>query len=654
METEVSYCTEIFNAELQANAPRMGRCMEDMAFYWAIRNGQYTNSAIQTLTQQGRPILTFDLIGKHVDTEAGMLMQKPYEFHYETEFGQKDHHAYLANEIRLRDKDLGKWMRQKTWFLIDGLINHGVMELFVDYSSPSLPTGFLNFRRRFATDYLFQHDWKTDDINDNKQIFEFQYMDPESMLWTYGNTAEKLEEIQLHLEIWKRDRAAGKQPIHRGPGYMPFEKNGKFLAIQSMEMPRVRKSKLFNPMTGAFLDLDFKDRTQKDAYLRLAAMEGEQLRELPVTVRECRVKAFAPGLSMTTKLADGPHRLQVGRYPLVVWSPYRTEDGERFGRVAKYKDPQQVYNKKIATFLHWQMTAANGVTFINPGAFDDDTEERRYIQEHNIPGSVFRTLDSDKIKKEDPAKPPEHLLTLKDDALEFMNYVGASPAAQGKSEGASEPGILYDAKREQSAIGMEHLNQGLEHAELELGEMYITAAPQFYRGKPMVFKSRSTKEQTDVFVNTDASNDISQVGRLGVRVTQAPVGSSLKRENLSIMARLRQAAKDPVESSALAIQIVKLLPDMAEEERTALQGDLEKVHLRNVLTTDLQIITLQGQIAQAQAMMMPTLQPGNPAISPALPPIPDADFRAVPGNPGAGGEVPATGSEQPVGELSGG
>lgn len=651
METDVSYCTEIFNAELQANAPRVSRHMEDMAFYWSIRNGQYTASALQTLTQQGRPVLTFDLIAKHVDTEAGMLMQKPYEFHYETEFGQRDQDAYLANELRLRDKDLGKWMRQKTWFLIDGLINHGIMELFVDYSKPDVPLGFLNWRRRYGTDFLFANDWKSDDICDCKQIFEFQYMDPEAMLWTYGNTAEKLEEIKLHLEIWKRDRAAGKMPITRGPGYLPFEKNGKFLVIQMMELPRVRKTRMFDPMTGAFEALDFKDRTQQDAYLRLSAMDGRQLIPMPVTVRECRVKAFAPGLSLTTKLADGPHRLQVGRYPLVIWSPYRTEDGERFGRVAKYKDPQSVYNKKIATFLHWQMTAANGVTFLNPGAFDDETEELRYIREHNIPGSVFRTLDSSKIVKEQHDKPPEHLLQLTDFSLEFMNYVGASPAAQGQSESAAEPGVVYNSKREQSVIGMEHMNQGLEHAELEMGDMYVTAVPQFYRNRPMVFKSKST--QQNVFVNTSSENDISQLGRLSVRVSQAPVGTSLKRENLSLLAKLRQATKEPVEASALGVEIIDLLPDMEQEKRAKLKGDMELVHTRNMLQVELEVHGLQQQLAAMRGMILPQ-QPGAPAGLPALPPIPDADFTAVPGNPGAGGAGPTSGTGLPVGELSNG
>jgi hypothetical protein len=652
METEVSYCTEIFNAELQANAPRVSRHMEDMAFYWSIRNGQYTASALTTLTQQGRPILTFDLIAKHVDTEAGMLMQKPYEFHYESEFGQRDQDAYLANELRLRDKDLGKWARQKTWFLIDGLINHGIMELFIDYSKPDVPLGFLNWRRRYGTDFLFQHDWKTDDICDCKQIFEYQYMDPETILWTYGNTADKLDEIQAQLTIWKQDRAAGKSPIARGPGFLPFEKNGKFLVIQMMELPRVRKSKLFNPMTGVFLDMTFGGKPQKDLFLQLAAQEGQQFVELPVTVRECRVKAFAPGLSYTTKLADGPHRLQVGRYPLVIWSPYRTEDGERFGRVAKYKDPQSVYNKKIATFLHWQMTAANGVTFINPGAFDDDTEELRYIREHNIPGSVFRTLDSDKIKKEDPSKPPEHLLTLKDDALEYMNYAGASPAAQGQSESAQEPGVVYNSKREQSVIGMEHMNQGIEHAELEMGDMYVTAFPQFYRNRPMTWKSK--KDKMPVFVNTDSTNDISRLGRLGVRVSQAPVGTSLKRENLSLMAKLRQAAKDPVESSALGVEIMTLVPDLSEEKREKLVADMAKVHERNMLQVEIEVMNLQQTLAQMRGMVIQSQQLGAPATPPALPPIPDADFSAVPGNPGAGGASPTSGAAVPEGALSNG
>jgi hypothetical protein len=648
-ESEVQFYTEIFQKERQANAASLQVMVEDWAFYAAIEFGQYNASAQRRMQQQGRQAMSFNLIMKNIDTEAGMLLQRPYEFHYEADFGQRDQDANLANELRMRDKDLGKWGRQKQMFVVAGLVNTGILELFIDYSQDEM--GAPSWRYRIPTDYMFDSNWRGDDINNNKQIFEFQYLDPEEIKQTYGKTAEKLSEIEAAITIWKASRAAGRSTIQPRFQNLELEKNGRFLVIQAMEMAWEKKVKLYNPKLGTFLNINMPDKQQLREFVQLSAMNGISLIELPKDVRTCQVKTFAPALSMTHKLADGPHPLQVGRYPIVTWSAYNV-NGKRFGRVSQYKDPQSVFNKRIATFLHWQMTASLGTKLIGPGAFEDDAEKQRYIDEHNIPGSAFDVLDATKISNDTREMPPTDLIKVKDDAKEFIDYIGPGLAAQGKSENDSESGLYYNAKKEQAQVTLELEATALEHCDHQMGEMYLAAIPQVHGGAPKTFKS--AKDGRNVFINTDRSNDISRLGRLSVRVTSAPVGESVKRENLAIFAKLRQTAKNPLEDAVLALETVDLIPGLKEEKRAAYKESLSLVHEQNVLQTRVAIGSLKLQLLQIENQVTAmALQSGAPGMPPqggpqGLPPM--AGGGAMP-SPGAA-PAPGPGPELPVGALS--
>ncbi len=648
-ETEVQYRTEIFQKETQANAPGRQVEIEDWAFYAALEFGQYNASALRRMQQQGRQPLSFNLIMKNIDTEAGMLLQQPFEFHYEADFGQQDKDAFLANELRMRDKDIGKWARQKQMFVVAGLVNTGILELFIDYSQDEM--GAPSWRYRIPTDYMFDSNWRGDDINNNKQIFEFQYLDPEEIKRTYGKTADNLAEIEAAITIWKINRASGRTLYPPRFSNLDLEKNGRFLVIQCMEMAWEKKTKLYNPAVGTFLNIDFPDTQQLREFIQLSAMNGISLLELPKDVRTCQVKGFAPALSMSNMLADGPHPLQVGRYPLVTWSAYNV-NGKRFGRVSQYKDPQSVFNKRIATFLHWQMTASLGTKLIGPGAFEDDAEKQRYIDEHNIPGSAFDVLDATKIANDQREMPPTDLIKVKDDAKEFIDYIGPGLAAQGRAENSSESGLFFNAKREQAQVTLELESTALEHTDHEMGEMYLAAIPQVHGDAPKTFKS--SRSGQNIFINTDQSNNIKNLGRLSVRVTSGPVGESVKRENLAIFAKLRQAAKNPLEDSVLALETVDLIPGLAEDKRSVYKASLALVHEQNVLQTRVAIGTLKIQLTQIEnqiaGMNQQSGAPGMPpqgapqGLPPAAPPGP------MPGMPPA--PAPASGVPQPVGALS--
>jgi hypothetical protein len=405
---------------MRANRPKMDTLRQDIEFYQSINYGQWTPTAVQRMEQQKRPIVTWNFIMKHIDTEAGMLLQNPYEFSYDTEYGQNPRHAQLMNELRLRDKDLGKWTLQKIMFVIDFLINTGIMEPYIDKREDKL--GAVNFRRRRVRNFEFDEHWESNNVDDNKQIFSWSYMYPDDILNTFGNTADKKEEIR---EAIKRYKDARGQEIKTfevekwSRTFLPLHRGDQYLVVQMMEMKTKNESVLYNPMNGQFVE-GMTNPLQKETLMKISAMQGINLIEVPnYHSKECQLKVFAPGLSLETMLANGPHPIQIGGYPLIVASP-KNLDGQRFGRVAQYKDPQSVYNKKIATYLFWEMTASLGSTFINPGAFNDKTEEDRYIDHGNEPGGFYHTQDSSQIEREERPQPPTDKLSSANQVLDFM------------------------------------------------------------------------------------------------------------------------------------------------------------------------------------------------------------------------------------------
>ena len=595
----------IFRDVSSRNMHRRAREVEDHRFYSAINNGQWTQTAVEKMSEEGRAIITWNFIKKHIDTESGMLMQNPFEFTFASEIGQDDSDADLMNELRFRDKDLGRWDAEKSLYIVDGLINTGVKEIFIDRDKD--PMGAINYRRRIPTDFHFDPDWRTENIKDNRQIFEAGYFDIVAIMEQWGSTIDKKIEIQAAFDRWQQERATEKtekgssmQAVSnaaRNSAFvdMPEELNGKFLVIQMLELQDVRVQKLFNRSTGQFLketlnDVEPEDR--RDTFNLLQLREQADLVEIPTNEKILMVHTIAPALSLDMFLADGPHEIQIGTYPLTVWSAYNF-NGERYGRVSQLKDPQAVANKSRAIWLQAQSQAGRMNKFIGPGAFTEGEEQKRYEQTRQRGGENYDVNDASQITNEDNGTPPQDLEQSFNDALTFADKVGSPLSAQGQAKSGTS-GILFNAEREQAAVGLTGINNRLEKAENDDGEMYVNLALTHY-DDDIVRRFKSIKDKKDVFINEDDTNRIKNMTRLSVRIDQAPVGPSIKRENLSIITQLMQAASNPLEAASLSLLRIPLLPGLTEEAKESMTKDAEQV---------LETARLQDQALAAQAQQM--------------------------------------------------
>jgi len=479
MEFNVQAISGIFKDVVSRNMHRKAREVEDQRYYSAINNGQWTPSSIEKMSEEGRAVITWNFIKKHIDTEAGMLMQNPFEFTFASEIGQDESDSELMNELRYRDKDLGRWNSEKSMFVVDGLINTGVMETYIDRRKDKM--GAINFRRRIPTDYHFDPDWRTEDIQDNRQIFEAGYYDIVSIVEQWGDTIDKKIDIQQAYKIWqdlrasqKTESAVDKAARNSAFADMPEELNGKFLVIQMLELEDIKVNKLFNRSTGQFLKdnlNDFQAEDRRGAFQAIQDREKAELVEIPTNEKILVVRTIAPALSLNMFLANGPHEIQIGTYPLTVWSAYNF-NGERYGRVSQLKDPQAVANKSRAIWLQAQSQAGRVNKFIGVNAFVDDPEKQRYERERSRGGGNFDVNDATQIVNEDNGTPPQDLEQTFNDAVTFADKVGSPLSAQGQSKSGTS-GILFNAEREQAAVGLTGINNRLEKAENDMGEHYV-------------------------------------------------------------------------------------------------------------------------------------------------------------------------------------
>jgi len=609
MAFEVRDIRGIFRDVSSRNMHRRAREVEDHRYYSGINNGQWTQSAVEKLTEEGRAIITWNFIKKHIDTESGMLMQTPFEFSFASEIGQDDLDAELMNELRFRDKDLGRWNAEKSLFINDGLINTGVMETYIDRRKDRM--GAINYRRRIATDFHFDPDWRTEDIQDNRQIFEAGYFDIVSIMEQWGNTIDKKIDIQEAFKSWQEQRNEDKTEkgsnvqASRNSSFidMPEELNGKFLVEQMLELQDVQVNKLFNRSTGKFLKETLGDvapEDRRDAFALMQDREQAELTEIPTNEKILMVHTIAPGLSQELFLADNLHEIQIGTYPLTVWSAYNF-NGDRYGRVSQLKDPQAVANKSRAIWLQAQSQAGRQNKFIGPNAFSDGDEQLRYEAERSKGGGNFDVNDPSAIVNEDNGKPPQDLEQTFNDALTFSDKVGSPLSAQGQSKSGTS-GILFNAEREQAAVGLTGINNRLEKAENDMGEHYVDLALSFY-DDDIVRQFKSIKDKKDIFINSDDRTRIGNMTRMSVRIDQAPVGASVKRENLNILTQLMQASSNPLELASLSLLRIPLLPGLTEEAKESMTKDAEQV---------LDTARLQDQAIAAQAQAAIQQSGGQP------------------------------------------
>lgn len=632
------YYANLFDSYIKRNQSDRQVEITSWKFYSGLHRGQWDIESLQQLIDERRPPHQANFIQNKIDTLHGNYLQNPLEMRYEAEVDVPNNLTLALNQLFLIDKERGEWKKAKRELIRSGLVHRGTVEMYKDYRND--PLGTIGLRKISPDRILFDPDWKSDDINDNKTILQYTWMDPEEIeLFYQKKTAELREAIKIYQQN-KDSRGVsasgiGHQSHHSFHGSENIDKlfdtspqfaktnQLRFLVIQALENVKVRTGRVFDTKENKFLPTMSPENLET-----MMSLRGNELRVFPGFHSEFKIVTTIPGLNFNLMLEDGDHPIQIGRFPIFTWSALNL-NGEIQGKVPVMQDMQEIFNKRESTATHIQTTAINGAELIEENFFADDTEYDRYIREKNIPASSFKvrdnTISQGRLGIAQRPRDTQGLNDLHvtaDRALNMADIVSSTPAPiTGGSGKSGESGKLFEEKRLQALTALEPMSESLQDLERELGEAYIYLVPDVYGNTARKIISPKTKEMILLNVPTSTGtiiNDIRKLGRHGIIVGLAKGGVSVKRELLVKYIDALGVIQNPMLRSFMEMQLVQVLPNLPDEV-------IEQGKKVAELFLEVQIgrsMVEKGQLAQAlQQLQSPQGVPpqGGPSLPGATP-----------------------------------
>jgi len=440
-------------------------------------------------------------------------------------------------------------------------------------------------------------------------------------------------ELEVAIEQWKQNQPTrgenhdeenlknGSYPIYNNSSEFLDIINDRYLVIQVTRLERGFKRGLIDKKTGK----PMRDMSEIDVDAMMM-LRGESLKVYQNEYAKQRVTTIIPGLSNNLLLEDDAlTEIQIGRYNIFSWSSLNL-DGEVQGVVEILRDLQEIYNKRESTFTHWQTTAANGAEFVEEDFFTDDTEFQRYTDSKNKPGETFK-VQPGKISGQRPGigtRPrdniPNDLHISADRAFGMTPEVGYNVPPLSGGEGKSgESNALFESKRAQALVALEHMTKSLQDLDEEIGEAYFYLVKPVYGGAPRIINGKKLKEPLLLNIPTDSGvveGDINSIRRHQVVISISKTGETVKREILNKYQQVIPVIKNPVYASIIERNMIKYIPNIPEkeideaQEASDLWVNLQKSRM------EVEIATNNAQIKQIEAPPQAPPGPGGPPAGP--------------------------------------
>lgn len=607
--------------------------------YDATEFGQYDEQALAVLIQEGRPPTSFNIIKRYIDTITGSILADGYDLHYETELGDENNIAILFNELYLEDRDIGKFLGEFLEMVRAGFIYRGWMEMFIDRTRD--PRGRVGLRYTSADRIVSDPDWTTHRVKDNKAIYVNNWMSPQQILDRFK---KKTPEIQAAIQQYEMSRSGDGEVreldklFDLSPEFFD-EQNGLYLVSSKLYLERESRDKLFDLQTQQFLpDLPPEDL---DAFMFAAKMDGSRIEVIPSDVTTCKVKTFAPAISLDLILEKGNHPIQTGGYPLFAFSS-DCINGRPNTPTDQLYDIQLTINKRESTKTHVFMTTSYNTLLVEEDATSDPEDAKKIATGKGRPGAGYLvtpgTNREGRIKYMEKNPPPSELMADQQYLVGLADKLTPSvPALQGLGE-EGDSGVLFQAKVAQAQIGIQIPSKFLKAFWNEIGDAYFFAAQQTYT-YPMVFNSK--RLDTRFVLNMEGGIWMEQIPRMRVTVTQSPTSETYRRQLIQQYVALNQYIPGGLTRQALARLVVKSLPNIPEEEldKLAETAKLEEELQKEGTLLQLENIKMQRQ----QTMVM--AQSGQMGMMPGMPaqpqgPSPQDMMAQIVGNGSPAGPAP--------------
>lgn len=614
---KVDFILSDFNSALDFEYENLERDQEAWRLYSGIDDSQYSVADKKALLDQNRNPFQGNFIRQKVDGLAGSIIKNFFDIGYESNSGEYSDLTKLAKELLLIDKELLDWNSQYNQLVVDGLVNLGVEQMYIDFRYS--PFGNIGFKRIEPGHLILDPRWTTNNSWDLKRAYKVAFLTAEQIKEIYKS---KSEELDYYIKLRKGmagDYDNGDDDfgtLHHG---LSERYGDKYRVIEYHHMEKEKRTVKVSISDGVVLP----DAT--DEYLQeWAILNGVDLSDGVITREEVidvyYVTTICPGISRYLILEDKRGLIQIGRLPFFPWSSGRI-NGKNSGIPELLKSLQRTYNFRESMLDYMIGTSAVGGILIDPDIVDGDENKMRLLKDSwNKPG--FREYSSPgaissgrQHFQELPRTQMDYgIVNEINRMLDMSDRISKQPPVlDGRSEGSEETGILFGRKQAQAEIAQALLVKSLEQHWNEKGEAYLLCAKILYSGvyREMYTFGEGKKIELNKPIVTPAGeiieNDISQLPRMKVVVTQSPQGTTSRAIDRAINTELLRVlgADNPINRSIAVKNVMRTL-DISKTERAKYEeaAELEyQLASENIRTNLLNLKMTQAQIMQQMQML---------------------------------------------------
>lgn len=622
----VDFVTHEFDRVVEIETDDIQRASDAWKLFTGFKNGQYLDpKVVAEMEKEGRNPFQGNFIRSKVEGLAGSIIKNFFDIGFEPVDGDMSLLTRYITELMMIDKELLDWSQADMEFLIDGLVHRGCQEIFI--SDRYHPLGNIGFRRILPGHILLDPDWVSNNSWELKKAWKVAYLNVKQIKDIYDTKSEEIETyIQMKrgqpMEFERDDDSKGF------PHYSLQEQYGdRYRVIEYKHIEREKKKIEFHIDSGLIIPEGTTEFKQQWAELnKIDLNDGVMSRTENIDV--LYVTSICPQISRNLVLEDKKSKIQIGRLDIFPWSSARY-NGVDSGIPELLKSLQQTYNKRESQIDYMIATSASGGVAMDPDIVDGNQAAKENIEQNwNKPNLKFWTAPGalasgrqffQQLPKNQVDFGIVNELTR---MVEMSDRISKQPAAmEGRSEGSEETGILYARKEMRAEVAQAILLKSYEQVLNEKGEAYVLLAKQLYSGVYREFNAIGSGRKIELnkpIITPSGEvieNDISQLPRMKVMITQSPEGVTNRlvdrSNNLELLRVL--GPDSPIQRARATGNAMKTLNTSKEDKAAMIEdSELELALARETVKT--QLLGLQAQQMQLAMQLQQNGQPMMPGM----------------------------------------
>ena len=395
---DVQYVYENWRKVTQHYDLWIGRCIENWRNYHGLNPelglGQWPRKAVMFMTQQGRQLLTYNLIKPTIDAVAAGILQTPFDPEYFAANNDDPMVKSLLKAIKIAmyaEKEQMDWHTTMLELVTQGLVFQGSMQMVIDREFK--PEGSIAFRTNLPGSTYPDPFWKTLRSKDCQVSWKESWMTCLDIKERYPKVADR---VKFEVDLLKKD----------GPTYGAYEGIVPFITddhtwgslkrvIEQYEMVKEKYESDFIGRNRGEEDIAIPMDIPRE--MRIAWMNQnvpdwhpELVYSKEMVKKIQMVRTVCPDLITDEMLENEMTEIQIGRLSTFWWSATRA-NGEPYSLVDPLKDPQMNINfgESMIAYKN-QVEGGGGAKLMDESKFKTPAEAKRFTKYRNRPAENFR------------------------------------------------------------------------------------------------------------------------------------------------------------------------------------------------------------------------------------------------------------------------